>query len=155
VRYAQQEEKASYEKMIELVTQLRYMYKPQKVYVDKANPDFIRSLKTQFNESQKYEEIIEQANRDKVNYEHRMSVVPVSFNEKGSELLNRFRHVVSKGWIRISPTEHAALLTDMRQACFKDNGNLDKTATTTSSTFDLLDSTRLALSMFPLSKRVK
>jgi hypothetical protein len=55
----------------------------------------------------------------------------------------------------INQTEHAALLTDMRQACFKDNGNLDKTATNTTSTFDLLDSTRLALSMFPLNRRVK
>lgn len=125
------------------------------MYVDKANPEFIKSLKTQFNETKDYESIIQDANRDKVNYEYRMFVVPISFNEKGSELLNRFRHVVSKGWMRISSTEHAALLTDMRQACFKDNGNLDKTATTTNSTFDLLDSTRLALSMFPLSRRVK
>jgi hypothetical protein len=155
VLYARQYEKASYEAMIQLVTQLRYKYKPQKVYVDKANPDFIRSLKTQFNESQDYESIIQDANRDKVNYEHRMFVCPVSFNEKGSELLNRFRHVVSKGWMHINQTEHAALLTDMRQACFKDNGNLDKTATNTTSTFDLLDSTRLALSMFPLNRRVK
>jgi hypothetical protein len=153
VMYAKQFEKASYEKMIELVTQLRYKYKPQKVYVDKANPEFIKSLKTQFNETQNYESIIEQANRDKINYEHRMFVCPVSFNEKGSELLNRFRHVVSKGWILIHKTEHTALLTDMRQARFKDNGNLDKTETTTSSTFDLLDSTRLALSMFPLAKK--
>jgi hypothetical protein len=53
--------------------------------------------------------------------------------------------------MRINKTEHAALLTDMRQACFRDNGNLDKTKT--DSTFDLLDSTRLALSMFPLAKK--
>jgi hypothetical protein len=136
--------------MITKVTQLRYKYKPQKIYVDKANPEFIKSLKTQFNESQKYEDIIEQATRDKINYEHRMFVCPVSFNEKGSELLNRFRHVVSKGWMRIH-TDHTALLTDMRQACFKDNGNLDKTKS--DNTFDLLDSTRLALMMFPLAKK--
>ncbi|HJR84993.1 MAG TPA: hypothetical protein VJ772_06445 [Nitrososphaeraceae archaeon] len=153
VMYAQQFDKASYEAMITKVTQLRYKYKPQKVYVDKANPEFIKSLKTQFNETQNYEQIIEQATRDKINYEHRMFVVPISFNEKGSELLNRFRHVVSKGWIQINKTEHTALLTDMRQACFKDNSNLDKTRT--DSTFDLLDSTRLALSMFPLARRVK
>jgi hypothetical protein len=152
VIYAQQFDKASYEAMITKVTQLRYKYKPQKIYVDKANPEFIKSLKTQFNETQNYEQIIEQADRDKVNYEHRMFVCPVSFNEKGSELLNRFRHVVSKGWMRIH-TDHIALLTDMRQACFKDNANLDKTKT--DSTFDLLDSTRLALMMFPLAKRTK
>ncbi len=64
-----------------------------------------------------------------------MYVVPVPFNEYGKELLGRFQQFVSKGWFTISPVEHKELVTQMRMARFRDNGNLDKDETS-GNTFD-------------------
>lgn len=58
-----------------------------------------------------------------------MFVIPASFNEYGKELLGRFQHVVSKTWFSLSAEEHKELVTQMRMAKFKDNGNLDKDLT--------------------------
>jgi hypothetical protein len=152
VLYAREFDRPSYENMIRLVTQLRYQYKPNKIYVDGSKPDFIKSLKIQFNESTNYDSVIEQADRDNIYYGHRMYVIPVSFNEYGGELLGRLQHIVSKGWFSISSIEHKDLVTQMRMAKFKDNGNLDK-AETSNNTYDVFDSTRLPLKMFEMSER--
>lgn len=79
-----------------------------------------------------------------------MFVIPVNFNEYGIEMLGRFQHIVSKKWFAVSNIEHKELVTQMRMAKFKDNGNLDKEETGT-STFDLFDSTRLALKMYEMN----
>jgi len=139
--------------MIQECTKLRYKYKPQKIYVDSAKPDFIKSLKIQFGETVDYEAVIIQANRQKVDYEYRMDVIPVSFAEYGRELLGRFQHFVSNNWFSLSSIEHKDLITQMHHARFKDNGNLEKDETTANSTFDVFDSTRLALKMFEMGER--
>jgi hypothetical protein len=151
VLYAKQWDRPSYEQMINEVTKLRYQYKPTKVYVDGANPDFIKSLKIQFNENPDYESVIEMANHDKADYEYRMDVIPVSFSQYGKELLGRFQYFVSKGLFSV-PSIFADLIMDMRTASYLDNGNLDK-KTVGSRTFDLLDSTRLALKLFEKSDK--
>lgn len=81
-----------------------------------------------------------------------MFVIPVSFNEWGKELLGRFQHVVSKTWFSVSSEEHKELVTQMRMARFKDNGNLDKDETS-GNTYDVFDSARLALKMFEMGER--
>lgn len=152
VMFAKEWNRPSYESMINEVAKLRYQYKPRKIYVDGAKPDFIKSLKIQFNESINYEQIIEQANHEKVDYEYRMDVIPVSFSQFGKETLGRFQHVVSKGWLSISNIEHKELVTQMRMARFQDNGNLDK-AEVGDQTFDVFDSTRLALMMYSMVEK--
>ena len=57
------------------------MYKPQKIYVDGAKPDFIKSLKVQVREPTDYDRIIKQSVHDKVDIEYRMKIVPINFNE--------------------------------------------------------------------------
>jgi hypothetical protein len=140
--------------MIQLIGQLRYQFKPNKIYADGAKPDFIKSLKIQFNEAVDYERIIDQAKRDKIKPDHRMYVIPVSFGEFGKELLGRFEHVVSKAWFCLSAVDHKAFVTQMRMCKFKDNGNLDKDDTGNDASYDLIDSTRLALKMFPLAQKI-
>lgn len=147
VLYANEFERPSYEAMISKIGQLRYEYKPNKIYVDGAKPDFIKSLKIQFNENTNYESVIEQSNREKIDPEYRMFVIPINFNEWGKELLGRFQHVVSKNWFSVSDEKHKELVSQMRTATYKDNGNLDKSETS-NNTFDVFDSTRLALKMF-------
>jgi hypothetical protein len=153
VLYAKEFDRPAYEQMIKLVTELRYQFKLSKIYVDGSKPDFIKSLKIQFNETTDYERIIEQSNRDKIDFEYRMFVVPVSFSEYGKELLGRFQHMVSNNWFSLSSIEHSDLLTQMRMAKFKDNGNLDKNETTSNNTYDVFDSCRLALKMYEMGER--
>ena len=95
---------------------------------------------------------MKQATHDKIQYWHRMNIVPVSFSEHGKELLGRFQHFVSKGWFAISNVEHKELVTQMRMARFKDNGNLDKEETS-DNTFDAFDATRCALMPFHTGAR--
>ena len=147
VCYAKEWDRPSYENMVSLVARLHYTYKPRKIYVDAAKPDFIKSLKVELNETTNFEKVMEDAKREKVDYEHRMKVCPIAFNEHGKELLGRFQHVVSKKWFSI-PNSCTQLITQMRMAKFKDNGNLDKEDTTSNNTYDVFDSTRLALRMF-------
>lgn len=142
-------DRANYESMLNEAVKLRYQCRPNKIYCDGANPELISSLKVRLNENPDYKSVIEQANRERINYEYRMFVVPVSFNEYGKMLLGRFQHVVSKHWFSISNIEHKELVTQMRMAEFKDNGNLDKTETG-NNTFDVFDSTRLALMLFEM-----
>ena len=112
--------------------------------------EFVISI--QFGENSNYESVIEQSNREKADYEYRMYVIPVSFSEYGKEMLGRFQHVVSKCWFSVSDVKHKELVTQMRMARFKDNGNLDKEETS-NNTFDVFDSTRLALKMFEMGER--
>jgi hypothetical protein len=148
VLLAEEFDRPSYENMIQHVNQLRYIYKPQKIYVDGSKPDFIKSLKIQFGETPDYEPLVEQANKEKMLLEYKMYVCPVSFNEWGRELLGRFQHVVSKHWFLI-PVKYNNLITQMRMAKYQDNGNLDKKEAG-DNTFDVFDSTRLALKQFDL-----
>ncbi len=147
-------ERARYEDIITKCNQLRVMYKPQKIYTDAANPEFTKSLKVQCGESTDYERIIQEARRDNVDYSHRMHVIPINFNTDGRLLLERFVHIVSKGWISI-PKSSNNLITEMRMATVKDNGNLNKEEAGDNNTYDLFDSVRLCLAMFPLNKKVR
>jgi hypothetical protein len=147
-------ERARYEDIIAKCNQLRVKYKPQKIYTDAANPEFTKSLKVQCGETTDYERVIQQARHDNVDYAHRMHVVPINFNTDGRLLLERFVHVVSKGWISI-PKSFNNLITEMRMATVKDNGNLSKEEAGDNNTYDLFDSVRLCLAMFPLNKRVR
>ncbi len=147
VIYAKEFERASYEEMISLVSRLKVQYRLIKIYVDASKPDFIKSLKSLFNEQIDYDKVMENARKQRIDYEYRMSVIPVSFNEFGKELLGRFQQFVSKSWFSISNIEHKELVTQMRMARFKDNGNLEKDEMM-GNTFDAFDSTRLALKMF-------
>lgn len=151
VLYASQFDRPSYEEMISLVVKLRYQYRPTKIFIDSANPDFIRSVKIQLQETSDFERIIEQANLEKVDPEYRMHVIPIAFSQWGKELLGRFQYFVSKGWFKV-PSTFTDIIMDMRTASYLDNGNLDKKAVG-NRTFDLLDSTRLALKPFEKSDR--
>ena len=144
---AEEHDRPSYERMIDYVNRLNYQYRPAKIFVDGAKPDFIKSLKGQLGETTDYEKLQEMAKKEKVDPDFKMKVCPVSFNEWGRELLGRFQHFVSKNWFLI-PNSNIELINQMRMAKFKDNGNLDKEETTSNNTYDVFDAVRLALKSF-------
>jgi hypothetical protein len=147
--YAKQFEKAQYQEMLNLIIELKYRYKPQKVYCDGSSPEFIKSLKVAVNENPNYEQVIEQARHNKIDIDYRMNIVPIGFGEWGRELLGRLQHIIARRWFSLSAVEHKDLLVQLRMARFAPNGNLDKSVTS-GSTYDLLDSTRLAMAMFEM-----
>ena len=152
VLYAKEFHEASYEQMVNLCLQLKYQFKPQRLYVDGSRPDFCRSLKTQVGESTEYEKVMELAATQKVRYSDRMFVVPINFNEDGRDLLGRLQNVISKGLVSI-PLECRELVTQLRTARYKPNGNLEKDDTG-GITYDVFDAFRLSLKMFPLKGKM-
>ena len=115
VLYAKEYEHASYESMVHLLGKLRYQYKPVKIFVDGANPEFISSLKAQIGEATDYQKVIDLANKRKTDYEFSMEIVPVNFNEHGKLLLERFQKVVSKKWILIPNSANELIRSEERR----------------------------------------
>ena len=68
----------------------------QKIYIDGANPSFIKSLKMQWGERPDYEN---------VKKEHRqfMKVQPVNFNQEHKEMLGHCKMLLEQGYIAINP----------------------------------------------------
>jgi len=80
VVYSKEWEKPSYESVIHEVSRLKMQFKPAKIYCDGSNPNFIKSLKSNFNEAQDYDKVIERARKSKSQYYKWMYVVPINFN---------------------------------------------------------------------------
>lgn len=78
---------------------------------------------------------------------HSIGISDSYYRVTESEFLGRFQQFVSKGWLAISNIKHKELVTQMRMARYKDNGNLDKEETN-DNTFDSFDATRCALMQF-------
>jgi hypothetical protein len=154
VLFSREIEKSRVEDIVSLCNQLRVKYSPQRLFCDAANPEIIRSLKIQWQEPVDFERIISQARADKIDISHRMRVVPVSFNIEGRLLLERLANVISRHLILI-PKEFYNLITEIRMARINDLGNLDKKGIVDNNSYDLLDSLRLCVRMFPLKERVK
>jgi hypothetical protein len=51
-----------------------------KIYVDGANPPFIKALKLQMGEDEDYDEIIKECKAKQRDYEFEMDVIPVNFS---------------------------------------------------------------------------
>ena len=152
VVYSKEWEKPSCESMIHEVSRLKMQFKPARIYCDGSNPNFIKSLKSLFNEQQDYDKVIERARKSKIEYYKWMYVVPVNFNEYGRELLERLQQFVSRGSFALSSVEHKELVQQMRTAKLKENGNLEKDDTG-GATYDSLDSARLAVFPFHTGAR--
>ena len=124
----------------------RYGRTINKVYVDGANPTFIRSLKIQMGEEPNYEEIIKEAKNKKLNYLLTdMHVMPVNFSTEHKMMLGNCKILMEKngGYVSINP-KFTKLVTSLRTAVEKDR-TLDKEAT---SYDDVFDAFRLALRHF-------
>jgi hypothetical protein len=147
--YAKEHTRQKYEDMLNLVGELRYRYRPTKIYCDSANPEFIRSLKVRFSENPDYESIVFQANKEGIDPEYRQFVIPISFSQKGKELLGKLEHLVSKHWLSI-PESYIELISQLHSANFQPNGNLDKSVIG-DQTYDVFDALRLAVQLYRLN----
>jgi hypothetical protein len=154
VLHAEEYARADFNEMIETTLRLLDEYNITfedrcRIFVDGANPSFIRALKDRIaGEDSNYEHLIA---RLKTNYGHNFSleslihnmfVVPIAFNREHKSMLSHAKQMMEydNGRVAINP-RFSKLITSLRTAV-ADEWSLDKDAT---SHDDLFDSFRLSL----------
>jgi hypothetical protein len=122
----------------------------RRIFVDGANPSFIRPLKEVVYEDPKYEDQInrwESDNGENVvtleRLQQNMFILPVAFGKEHKRMLAHCKEVMEyhTGMVAIN-SRHNKLITALRTAEEKGDGAFDKEAT---SDDDLLDAFRISL----------
>jgi hypothetical protein len=137
--------------MLSTVYDLMSKYQVDKVYIDGANPSFIKSLKLQIGEDADYDKVIARyRSGDKDGWSRNMRIIPVNFNTEHKAMLGHCKMILeSEGGKRINPDKFDKLITALRTAVDSD-GTLDKEAT---SYDDLFDAFRLALKLYAFQEQ--
>ena len=153
ILYADQFERPDFNQMVQKVWELYMKFQfdgsVDRIYVDGANPSFIRSLKLIIGEREDYEKVIEQRRTFSTklwqDIETMMTIVPVNFAKEHKDMIAHCRNLMSKGLVTIYPKERFdKLITSLRTA-YDNEGVLDKEAT---SYPDIFDAFRLAMKFY-------
>jgi hypothetical protein len=147
ILYAEEHHRPDYNEMLSLVHSLMSKYQTDKVYIDGANPAFIRSLKIQIGEDPEYDKVIARSKTEGWGDDAAvaaMKVVPVNFNKEHKSMLGHCKMTLEDDRkIAINPC-FDKLITSLRTAVDKD-GVLDKEST---SYNDIFDAFRLVLKAY-------
>src|ERR671929_1555718 len=131
-----------------LLYTLMTKYDVDKVYIDGANPSFIKSLKLHIGEDADYDKVIARYKSEGLGDDPTkdMKIVPVNFNKEHKAILGHCKMIVEddRGKIAINPDKFDKLITSLRTAVDND-GTLDKEST---SYNDIFDAFRLALKFY-------
>jgi hypothetical protein len=153
ILHAEEYHRPDYNEMLSTVYGLMSKYNVDKVYIDGANPSFIRSLKLQIGEDADYDKVIARYRSEKLgdNWSQDMKIVPVNFNTEQKAMLGHCKMIleIDGGSIAINPDRFDKLITALRTAVDND-GTLDKEAT---SYNDIFDAFRLALKFYHFEER--
>jgi Terminase RNaseH-like domain len=131
--HAEEYKRPDFNEMLEKAWNLIVKYTVQKIYIDGANPSFIKSLKIQWGERPDYENVPKEQRQF-------MRVQPVNFNQEHKEMLGHCKMSLEKGYIAINPA-FDKLIISLRTAVAEEN-TLDKDSM---SYADIFDAYRLAL----------
>jgi hypothetical protein len=129
--------------MINLCVDLIQKYNVLKVYVDGANPSFIRSLKSSLGEETNYLEAIARYKAAHMDFTLNMKVIPVNFSTDHKALLAHMKLLMSDGHIAIDK-RFDKLIQALHTASDVEN-TLQKS---NMANHDSLDACRLALSFY-------
>ena len=133
ILHAEQYKRPDFNEMLSNTWDLIVKFTVQKIYIDGANPSFIKSLKLQWGERSDYENVPKEQRQF-------MRVVPVNFNQEHKEMLGHCKMLLERGYFAINPA-FDKLITSLRTAVAEEN-ILDKEST---SYADIFDAYRLAL----------
>jgi hypothetical protein len=151
--HADEYHRPDYNEMLALVYGLISKYQIDKVYIDGANPSFIKSLKLQIGEDVDYDKVIARYRSEGLgdNWSQNMKIVPVNFNKEHKAMLGHCKMIFETegGKIAINPDRFDKLITALRTAVDND-GILDKEST---SYNDIFDAFRLALKFYRFEER--
>jgi hypothetical protein len=146
--HAEEYHRPDYNEMLSLVYGLISKYQIDKVYIDGANPSFIKSLKLQIGEDLDYDKVIARYRSEGLGDDATkdMKIVPVNFNKEHKAMLGHCKMILERDGdrIAINPNKFDKLITALRTAVDND-GTLDKEAT---SYNDIFDAFRLALKFY-------
>jgi hypothetical protein len=149
ILHAEEYHRPDYNEMLSVVYGLMSKYDVDKVYIDGANPSFIRSLKLQIGEDADYDKVTARYKSEGLgnnNWSENMRIVPVNFSAEHKAMLGHCKMLLEHdgGRIAINPDRFDKLITALRTAVDND-GVLDKEATSYNDIFDAL---RLALKFY-------
>jgi hypothetical protein len=149
ILHAEEYHRPDYNEMLCTVYGLISKYQVDKVYIDGANPSFIKSLKLQIGEDADYDKAIARYKSEKRgdnNWSQDMRIVPVNFNKEHKAMLGHCKMILENEprKIAINPDKFDKLITALRTTVDND-GTLDKEAT---SYNDIFDAFRLALKFY-------
>ena len=150
ILYAEEYHRPDYDEMLSVVYGLMSKYQVDKVYIDGANPSFIKSLKIQIGEDADYDKVIARYRSEGLgdNWGEFMRIVPVNFNKEHKAMLGHCNMILEDEGggrrIAINPDKFDKLITALRTAIDND-GLLDKEST---SYNDIFDAFRLAMSFY-------
>ena len=154
ILHAEEYHRPDYNEMLSTVYRLMSKYNIDKVYIDGANPSFIKSLKLQIGEEPDYDKVIARYRSEGLgdSWSKDMRIVPVNFNSEHKAMLGHCKMILEKdgGRIAINPDKFDKLITSLRTAV-DDDGTLDKEST---SYNDIFDAFRLALKFYRFQERV-
>jgi hypothetical protein len=153
ILHTEEYNRPDYNEMLSVVYGLMSKYQVDKIYIDGANPSFIKSLKLQIGEEADYDKVIARYKSEKMagNWSQDMKIVPVNFNKEHKAMLGHCKMLLEHdgGRIAINPDRFDKLITALRTAVDND-GVLDKEAT---SYNDIFDAFRLALKFYRYEQR--
>jgi hypothetical protein len=148
IMHAEEYHRPDYNEMLSTVYGLMSKYQIDKVYIDGANPSFIKSLKLQIGEEADYNRVIARYRTEGLgdSWSKDMKIIPVNFNKEHKAMLGHCKMIFEKdsGRIAINPDKFDKLITSLRTAVDID-GTLDKEST---SYNDIFDAFRLALKFY-------
>jgi hypothetical protein len=134
--------------MLSTVYGLMSKYNVDSVYIDDANPSFIKSLKLQIGEDPDYDKVIARYRSEGLgdSWSKDMKIIPVNFNKEHKVMLGHCKMILERdgGRIAINLDRFDKLITTLRTAVDND-GTLDKEST---SYNDIFDAFRLALKFY-------
>jgi hypothetical protein len=153
ILHAEEYHRPDYNEMLSTVYSLMSKYNVDKVYIDGANPSFIKSLKLQIGEDAEYDKVIVRYRSEGLgdNWSQDMRIVPVNFNTEHKAMLGHCKMIMENdgGRIAINPDRFDKLITALRTAVDND-GVLDKEAI---SYNDIFDAFRLALKFYHFEEK--
>jgi hypothetical protein len=153
ILYAEEYQRPDYNEMLSTVYGLISKYQLDKVYIDGANPSFIKSLKLQIGEEADYDKVIARYKSERLvdNWGEYMKIVPVNFNKEHKAMLGHCKMILEHEprKVAINPDKFDKLITALRTAVDND-GTLDKEST---SYNDIFDAFRLALKFYHFEER--
>ena len=141
IMHAEEYHRPDYNEMLSVVYGLMSKYNVDSVYIDGANPSFIKSLKLQIGEEADYDKVIARYRSDGLgdSWSKKMKIVPVNFNKEHKAMLGHCKMILKddRGKIAINPDKFGKLITALRTAVDND-GTLDKESTSYNVIFDAL-----------------
>ena len=153
IMHAEEYHRPDYNEMLSLVYGLISKYQVDKIYIDGANPSFIKSLKLQIGEETDYDKVIARYRAEGLgdSWSENMKIIPVNFNKEHKAMLGHCKMILEDdcGKIAINPDKFDKLIPSLRTAVDND-GTLDKEST---SYNDIFDAFRLALKFYHFEER--